>query len=270
MVGRTKSKPAATLTVHQVVAFNFRRAREERGWTQTQTGEALEPFIGHRLNQAGVSAIEKTFDSDRRRNIDVAEVMAFARCFDKPVGWFFLPPDTHGDDLIEPVYKGGAGESYNLPAAMLVMHAIGSTAGWRSVAQRIDELLSTRDFSMRDAIEFTLQSRHEDVEHQINLRRNTLMQVSLGRRMTPEDEAVTTLAKALVDLVKLTPIGYEALRDADLPRALELLADGDRLVQRFIPKAEAKRARGEPPEGGYDRLTRIDPRGALGLDDEQE
>ena len=151
-----------------------------------------------------------------------------------------------------------------------MMHALGSTAGWRSVVQRIDELLSTRDFSLRDAIEFTLRSRHEDVEDQINLRRNTLMQVSLVYRMSPEDKAVTTLAKALVDLVKLTPLGFLALRDTDLPKALELLAEGDRLVQPFIPDAEEKRARGEPPEGGYDRLQRIDPREALGLDDEQE
>ena len=96
------------------------------------------------------------------------------------------------------------------------------------------------------------------------------MQVSLVYRMSPEDKAVTTLAKALVDLVKLTPLGFLALRDADLPKALELLAEGDRLVQPFIPDAAEKRARGEPPEGGYDRLQRIDPREALGLDDEQE
>ena len=64
------------MTVHQVVAYNFRRAREEAGWTQSQTGEYLEPFLGARLNQAGISAIEKTFDSDRRRNIDVSELVA--------------------------------------------------------------------------------------------------------------------------------------------------------------------------------------------------
>ena len=80
MVGRTKKKTTSKpmLTVHQVVAYNFRRAREEKGWTQAQTSDALEPFLGYSLRQAGVSAIEKTFDSERRRNLDVAEVVASA------------------------------------------------------------------------------------------------------------------------------------------------------------------------------------------------
>ena len=77
VVGRSKQRQAAkpALTVHQIVAYNFRLAREEVGWTQAQTSEMLEPFLGMRLNQAGVSAIEKTFDSHRRRNIDVQEVV---------------------------------------------------------------------------------------------------------------------------------------------------------------------------------------------------
>ena len=51
VVGRTKSKsnPKPSLTVHQVVAYNFRRAREQMGWTQSQTSEALEPFLGYRM-----------------------------------------------------------------------------------------------------------------------------------------------------------------------------------------------------------------------------
>src|SRR4051812_7193834 len=87
MVRRRKDKllpPGANrprLTVHQIVAYNFRRAREREGWTQVRTSDALEPYLGFKLNQAGVSAIEKTYDSDRRRNIDVAEVVAFSRCF---------------------------------------------------------------------------------------------------------------------------------------------------------------------------------------------
>ena len=45
MVGRrSQAARPQTLTVHQIVAYNFRRAREE-GWTQAQTGEMLEQFI---------------------------------------------------------------------------------------------------------------------------------------------------------------------------------------------------------------------------------
>ena len=94
-----------TLTVHQIVAYNFTRARQQAGWTQVETSERLEPFLGYRLNQAGVSAIEKTYDTERRRNIDAAEIVAFARCFNEPIGWFFLPPTGHARDLVEPVTR---------------------------------------------------------------------------------------------------------------------------------------------------------------------
>src|SRR3954451_24509599 len=105
MVGRKRSRaeePRPSLSAHQVVAYNFARAREAAGWTQVETSERLEPFLGYKLNQAGVSAIERTFDSERRRNIDVAEIVAFARCFGVPLGWFFVPPAGHATDFVEP------------------------------------------------------------------------------------------------------------------------------------------------------------------------
>jgi hypothetical protein len=111
------------------------------GWTQAQTGEMLEPFLGIRLNQAGVSAIEKTFDSHRRRNIDVSEVVAFARCFGRPVGWFFMPPPGTGDEIVEPV----AGEKLknDLKAADLVTVVLGTAEGWDLLAQRVLELAAS-------------------------------------------------------------------------------------------------------------------------------
>jgi hypothetical protein len=263
VVGRTKTKPAATLTVHQVVAFNFRRAREEQGWTQTQTGEALEPFIGYRLNQAGVSAIEKTFDSDRRRNIDVAEVMAFARCFDKPVGWFFLPPEGH----VEPAYAPGVGNAFNLPAANLVTHALGSPAGWQSTVDRLSELL--RDRAIAKTIENSLTDRRESYEEQIDLRRRALRDVTVQRLMDPTDEAISQLIGAFVELARLTPQGMLRLRDSDPIEALEVLARGDDLTANLQRMAEEKRARGEQSRGGFDDLRPINRREVLGLDPEE-
>ena len=49
-------EPVADL--NEIVAYNFRRARELRGWTQQETAQRLERFVGVRLRQAGVSAIE--------------------------------------------------------------------------------------------------------------------------------------------------------------------------------------------------------------------
>src|SRR3954451_11268192 len=106
MVGRKRRNPETTtppptLTIHQIVAYNFARARAAIGWTQVETSDHLEPFLGYKLNQAGVSAIEKTYDSERRRNIDTADVVAFARCFQRPIGWFFLSPPGVSEHIVE-------------------------------------------------------------------------------------------------------------------------------------------------------------------------
>lgn len=78
--------------LNQVVAYNFRCARELRGWTQDEAAMALEPLIGQRLPQASISAIERAYEGDRRREFDAQEVLAFALAFNLPLVWFFLPP----------------------------------------------------------------------------------------------------------------------------------------------------------------------------------
>ena len=268
MVGRSKQKPAASpsLTIHQIVAYNFRRAREEAGWTQTLTSDRLEPYLGYRLNQAGVSAIEKTFDSERRRNIDVAEVVGFARCFGLPVSWFFVPPADMGDHLLEPVLPGQGPREQE--AITLVSQVLGTPPGWRAVVERLRELIETDRRRAIEAIEAALSGRIESFEEQINLRRSTMMQVTLARRAGPHDEAVTKMAAALLELVRMTPEGFMKLQDQDPDEALRILAEGDELVAPFTARAEAKRQAGEPSRGGYDDLETIDLRAALGLESE--
>jgi hypothetical protein len=78
--------------VNQVVAYNVRAARELRGWTQDEVSERLEPYLGQRLTQAGVSAIERAWDGDRRREFDAHELLIFAMVFNLPITWFLLPP----------------------------------------------------------------------------------------------------------------------------------------------------------------------------------
>jgi transcriptional regulator with XRE-family HTH domain len=91
----TRGTPAAgefTANLNEVVAYNFRRARELRGLTQDEAAQALEPFLGQRLPQASISAIERAFGGERRREFDAQEILAFASAFDLPLLWFFLPP----------------------------------------------------------------------------------------------------------------------------------------------------------------------------------
>ncbi|HWB66184.1 MAG TPA: helix-turn-helix transcriptional regulator [Mycobacteriales bacterium] len=87
------SRPAADgVNLNQIVAYNFRRARELRGWTQDEAALRLEPYLGVRLRQAAVSAIEGAFGGAKRREFDAQEILAFACGFDLPLVWFFLPP----------------------------------------------------------------------------------------------------------------------------------------------------------------------------------
>ncbi len=78
--------------LNEIVAYNFRRARELRGMTQEDAARALERFLGQRLPQASISAIERAYEGERRREFDAHEVLMFACAFDLPLAWFFVPP----------------------------------------------------------------------------------------------------------------------------------------------------------------------------------
>jgi hypothetical protein len=80
------------VNLNEIVAYNFRRARELRGLTQEEAAIRLEPFLGVRLRQAAVSSIEGAFGGERRREFDAQELLAFACGFDLPMIWFLLPP----------------------------------------------------------------------------------------------------------------------------------------------------------------------------------
>lgn len=114
---RTSTAPPAlgrqqpdTADLNEIVAYNFRRARELRGWTQDEAAMRLEPFLGQRLRQASISAIEGAFSGERRREFDAQEILAFACGFDLPVLWFFLPPPgdsrrlEHTSDRVHELY----------------------------------------------------------------------------------------------------------------------------------------------------------------------
>lgn len=100
------AKAGAPKTVNQVVAFNLRRARELRGWTQETAAAHLEPFLGKRWSRAVFSAAERSVDGKRVRPFDADELVAFARGFGLPVAWFLLPPE--GVESLEGVEAGGA------------------------------------------------------------------------------------------------------------------------------------------------------------------
>ena len=93
-----EAAPPDAADLNQVVAYNFRRARELRGLTQDEAAIRLEPFLGQRLRQASISAIEGAFSGERRREFDAQEILAFACGFDVPFrGSSYHRPTTTAD-----------------------------------------------------------------------------------------------------------------------------------------------------------------------------
>lgn len=100
-------------TPNQIVAHNIAKARLLRGWTQDQAAEACAPYLGSRLSPASWSALERSVDGGRIREITADELIGFARGFALPVGFFLTPPsvwDGHvvnapdaGPDGLEPI-----------------------------------------------------------------------------------------------------------------------------------------------------------------------
>ena len=87
------------MTPNQIVAYNLNQARLWKGWTQEEASDALAPYVGSRWSKANFSAAERSMDGQRIRNFDADEIVAFARAFELPVTFFFMPPVPWKDDL---------------------------------------------------------------------------------------------------------------------------------------------------------------------------
>jgi hypothetical protein len=118
------------LTPNQVVAHNLRVAREERGLTQEQAAKQLEPFLGERWSVAVFSAAERSVAGKRIREFNADEIHAFARGFELPVGYFFLPRDAKTAVGVDSADSDAAGAFEQIGLASLVP----------PLRERIDEL----------------------------------------------------------------------------------------------------------------------------------
>jgi hypothetical protein len=87
-------------TPNQIVAHNIAKARQLRGWTQDQAAEACAPYLGARLSPASWSALERSVDGGRIREITADELVGFARAFDLPVGFFLTPPSAWDNHVV--------------------------------------------------------------------------------------------------------------------------------------------------------------------------
>ena len=107
------------LTPNQVIAYNLAQARLLKSWTQDQACEALEPHLGARWSKANYSAAERSIDGNRIRQFDADEIVAFARTFDVPISWFFLPPPPWASPGIPAKLQTPDAERFGAPLALL-------------------------------------------------------------------------------------------------------------------------------------------------------
>jgi transcriptional regulator with XRE-family HTH domain len=129
------------LTPNQVVAWNLAQARALKGWTQEEAAEALEPYLGRRWSKASFSTAERSVDSDRVREFDADEIVAFARAFDLPVSWFFLPPPPWAAPGIPTKLRTPDAEQFGTPLAVLADLVFGNDDHIADLGMRLQAFL---------------------------------------------------------------------------------------------------------------------------------
>lgn len=81
----------------RVVAYRLQRAREMRGKTQEWAATRISTFTDSNWTPATLSLAESGSRSTKRlRSFTAREVVAFARTYDLPVYYFFIPPPMTG------------------------------------------------------------------------------------------------------------------------------------------------------------------------------
>jgi transcriptional regulator with XRE-family HTH domain len=89
---KRRAKRPEPLTASAVVALNFRRIREERGWSQADAGERLERVTERPWSVATVSAVERGWERGPERAFGINEVDAISLAFGVSLLELLLPP----------------------------------------------------------------------------------------------------------------------------------------------------------------------------------
>ena len=133
--------PFVGFTANQVVAFNLTQAREWRGWTQDEAAAALEPYLGVRWSKATFSQAERSVAGRFIRNFTADEIVAFARGFELPVTWFFMPPPPWAAPGLPSRLAAHDDPRFGQPVAMLVDLVFGDESQQALLAARLDAFL---------------------------------------------------------------------------------------------------------------------------------
>jgi transcriptional regulator with XRE-family HTH domain len=213
----------AGLSPNQVVAYNLTRAREWKGWTQDQAAEALAPYLGTRWSKASVSQAERSIAGRFIRNFDADEIVAFARAFELPVTWFFLPPPPWSHEPGVPVKLATPdAEEFGAALGLLVDLVFGEPHQQALLSMRLQAFLDELGPQ-------PLTEAQQRIASAVNARVEALVRHSfrdLGRWQT----ALRSIANQLEDLerrAKRGRAGEEALTEELIARDVEPDEDAD-------------------------------------------
>jgi transcriptional regulator with XRE-family HTH domain len=191
--------------LNQVVAYNLRAARELRGWTQEDVSDRLEPYLGQRLTQAGVSALERAWDGDRRREFDAQEILIFSEVFDLPIVWFFLPPP--GDHRLM--------AATSRPVDELYAKVVGRADQVAPVYERLRQFGISDPTAADAAVELISGAPSAAREWSYRERRKEAMRAMLDRHADDLDSAVDELGRWVDHLRQVGVRGFIAERTGD-------------------------------------------------------
>ena len=197
--------PPPDIDLNQVVAYNVREARQLRGWTQEELADRLEPYLGQRLTQAGVSSIERAWDGDRRREFDAHELLVFAMVFDLPILWFLLPPP--GDHRVM--------RSTTRPVDELYVWLLGRPQQLEPVYERLRQLGITDPSAAEETVEKITGVPSEAKQWSYRERRKELLLALLDQHADSLDNAVEELGHWIDHLRQVGIRGFIAEHTQD-------------------------------------------------------
>jgi hypothetical protein len=186
----TEEDMRVLLTPNQIVAYNLAQARAWRDWTQEEAAEHLAPYLGTKWSKASFSAAERSVDGERVRNFSADEIVAFARGFGLPVGFFFLPPPRSAAD-VEIRLAAPEKPAWGVPTSELIDVVFGAPGEIGYMGMRVEEFFSQESIELQSEAQRSL-TRHTDLVVEAIVKRD-LSRFSTWRTM------LTTLAHQLED-----------------------------------------------------------------------
>ena len=198
------------LDVNAVVSYNIKAIRERRGWTQQSVAERLGDLTGHQLPQASISAMERSFDGDRKRRFDAHELYLLSVVFDVPITYFFMPPPHTGDATLTDTER---------PVTDLFAATIGTNAQQAALGDRVDEIHATNpDHS--DTLLATIHSHRDDWRRSYQAWRSQRIDDvahQCGDRLGEAAAFLIEFADALTEAGTVGYLQFMADRDSKLP-----------------------------------------------------